>query len=251
VFALIGQSDKRIEAHALEMEKLGAGLQHLRGECNATLNAIRPDTQREYLFNSFLQDARERAEEIRRIELEQLVREERTLQASYQRILDEGLPMISGALDPNQGLPRGFERQPSPRHVGAAPDQNRRAPPQQQEEQHRAPPPAQLRREVIDPRRRPGPVGVQGPPSRAQSEHRSGPNAPRDTQGAMSGPAPSVTAGYASMFKRAASKDSAARVEAAPLKEVAESKTKSPVNGPSAPSAPAPTPHDEPDSSPT
>lgn len=236
VFALIGQSEKRIEAHAIEMEKLGAGLQHLRLECTETLSAIRPDPQRAYLFDSLLQDARGRAEEVKRTNLEQLIQQERDLQVSYQRILDEGLPMISGALDPNQGLPRGWEHQPPQRHVVAAPPERRgvedmrRVPSQ---EPRRAAPP--MPSPMPQQRRRPGPVVVQGQP-------------PRGPAPAMPPPAASVTAAYSSAFKRAASKEAAPNE---PKNETAESKMKFTANGPSAPSAPVIAPQDDSDSSAT
>jgi hypothetical protein len=243
VFALIGQSEKRIEAHALEMEKFGAGLQHLGMECTETLNAIRPDTQRAYLFDSFLQDVRGHAEEIRRSELDQKIQQERVLQAALQRLLDEGLPMISGALDPNQGLPRGFEppvgdrearHQPPQRHVIAAPVQRR--PQSDREDPRRVAPVTPLRR-------RPGPVQGEGR-SAGPGPAMTGPRAPVGDPRGVPMPTPSAFAAYGTAFKRKA---------AQPVSRETGNSSK-PVNGaagaPSAPSVAAPVEHDESDSTP-
>jgi hypothetical protein len=118
VFALGGQSEKRRQFDSVEMEKLGAGLQDLSYESNQMLSAIRPDMQRAQLFFSLIQDARGDAEEIRRKRVE-IGRDEQALQAKYQRILDEGLPMISGVLDPSRVPPGAFTAS-QPRHIAAA-----------------------------------------------------------------------------------------------------------------------------------
>jgi len=267
IFALIGQSEKRVAACMEQMEKLGAGLQDLRMESNRTLSTLRPDPQRGYLFDSLLQEVRGRAEEVKRTNLEHLLQEERMLQASYQRVLDEGLPMISGALDPNQGLPGGWSHQPPPRHVVAAPAEvNQRHPPQaspqappRRESPRREPP----RREIVDPRRRPGPVVVQGPP---QQQRRPGPAMPppqRQPQrdAGIPAPVPGAFAAYSSVFTRAKKNASVPVTAGAAVLRDTESAQKpeqekaKPVNGssatPSAPSVTAPVSHDESDRSST
>jgi hypothetical protein len=230
VFALIGQSEARINQHTTEIEKLGAGLQDLHLDCTEMLSVIRPDPQRAYLFDSLLQEARGRAEEVKRTNLEQLIQQERDLQASYQRILDEGLPMISGGLDPNRGSPRGWEHGQ-----------------------------AQGPRRPQEPPRRPIPMtSPVGPPQRFSPPRE--PNRGGPMPGMPQGSSP-ITAAYSSAFKkktvssrldRAASKDR--QVEAAKSElhdSVVESKPKYPVNGPSVPNASPPVEHDDSDSSTT